>query len=139
MPGETRSPFDLSPPTPDSGASEGTVEARPPQCLHHAQGHASDATHRVRFVSPFYRFYEAGHGWSPPLRNGLMLDAVVTYAAGQWQVTVPPSEITILIPEQKPRLADATKLPSDAPWSEPIPGCAKRQKWNGTDCAPRRR
>ena len=138
MPGEKRSPFDLSPREPDSGPTDGFVEARTPHCVYSTSGGAAPA-HHVRFISPFYRFHEADHGWSPPLRNGLMLDAIVSRTDTGWKVEVPPSEQTILLPEQKPRRPDATKLPPDAAWAEPIPGCSRRQTWNGTDCAPRKR
>jgi hypothetical protein len=142
MPGETRNPFDLSPREADSGPVGGIVEARPPRCLHHtpaATAGTSGETHLVRFVAPFYRFHEAGDGWSPPLRDGLMLDAVVTRTGDAWQANAAPSEVTILIPEQSPRRADAAKLPADAPWARPIPGCTKRQRWNGIDCVRAKR
>jgi len=139
MPGEKRSPFDLSPRTPNSGPRDGFVEARPPHCTY-SLAEGAETTHRVRFVSPFYRFHETGHGWSPPLRDGLMLEVTVTHAGGEWKATAPPSEQTILLPDQNPRRADAAKIPADSPWAEPIPGCAKRQRWNGVECvSPRKR
>lgn len=137
MPGEKRSPFDLSPREPNSGPVGGTVEARAPHCIYRMPD-ASDGPHEVRFISPFYRFYESEHGWSPPLRNGLMLDAIVTKAGNEWKTAVPPSETTILLPEQNPRRPEEAQIPADAPWSEPIPGCSRRQKWDGNDCIPRR-
>jgi len=138
MPGETRSPFDLSPRAPDSGPRDGFVEARPPRCTY-SLGQGAEPTHHVRFVSPFYRFYEPGHGWSPPLRDGLMLEVTVTHMDDAWKATAPPSEQTILLPDQAPKRADAAKVPEDTPWAEPIPGCGKRQKWTGVECVASRK
>jgi hypothetical protein len=138
MPGEKRSPFDLSPREPNAGPREGLVEARRPRCTF-SVSEADERTYRVRFVTPFYRFYEDGQGWSPPLRNGLMLDATTARAGNAWKADAPPSEQTILLPDQHPRSAETGKLPPDAAWAEPIPGCKKRQRWNGHDCVSRRR
>ena len=138
MPGEKRSPFDLSPREPNSGPREGFVEARPPHCTFSVTK-ADDRTCRVRFATPFYRFYEHGQGWSPPLRNGLMLEAIVVRADDGWKADTPPSEQTILLPDQHPRPAEVGKLPPDAAWAEPIPGCKKRRTWNGHDCVSRKR
>ncbi|MGD9802256.1 MAG: hypothetical protein AB7O71_21875 [Hyphomicrobiaceae bacterium] len=138
MAGEKRNPFDLSPREADSGPRDGYVEARPPKCVYHTPD-ASGPAHHIRFVSPFYRFHEDGQGWSPPLRKGLMLEIIVTQSGGEWQATTAPSELTILLPEQKPRRPDEAKLPAAAAWAESIPGCSKRQKWNGIDCVSRKR
>jgi hypothetical protein len=138
MPGEKRNPFDLSPREADSGPRDGFVEARPPRCVYHTTD-APGPAHHVRFVSPFYRFHEDGQGWSPPLRKGLMLEIVATQSGGEWQAAAAPSELTILLPEQKQRRPEEAKLPAAAAWAEPIPGCSKRQKWNGVDCVSRKR
>ena len=136
MPGEKRNPFDLSPPTPDSGARDGLVQARPPDCSFRRDG---DAALTFRFVSPFYRFHEAGHGWSPPLRDGLMLEAAVGFAGAAWQARDTGSERSILLPEQKPRRAEAAALPPEGRWAEPIPGCGKRHRWTGAACVARKK
>jgi hypothetical protein len=136
MPGEKRNPFDLSPPTPDSGPRDGFVQARAPICMAN-RGDGNALT--IRFLTRFYRFYEAGHGWSPPLRDGLLLEAAVTQAGAEWQARDTGSEQSVLLPEQKPRLAEATKLPDETAWAEPMPGCGKRQRWNGSDCVARKR
>jgi hypothetical protein len=138
MPGEKRSPFDLSPREPNTGPRGGFVEARPPRCTVSIP-ETGDRTYRVRFITPFYRFHEESQGWSPPLHNGLMLEATVTRTESGWKAETPPSKQTILLPDQKPRSAEAEKLPPDAAWAEPIPGCAKRQRWNGHDCISRKR
>lgn len=138
MPGENRSPFDLSPREPNSGPRDGFVEARPPHCTY-SPAAPKDGALRVRFVSPFYRFHEQGQGWSPPLRNGLMLEVLVTGTGGTWKAVAPPSEETILLPDQTPKRPEPKALPSTASWAEPIPGCGKRQRWNGTDCISRKR
>jgi len=136
MPGEKRNPFDLSPPTPDSGPRDGFVQARTPICIaSRSDGHGLT----IRFVTRFYRFYEAGHGWSPPLRDGLLLEAAVTLVGIEWQARDTASERSILLPEQKPRRADAAALPDEASWTEPMPGCGKRQRWDGKDCVSRKR
>lgn len=138
MPGEKRNPFDLSPRAPDSGPRDGFVEARPPRCMFYTSSSAGPTLH-IRFTTAFYRFHEEGPGWSPPLRKGLMLDVVVTRGDSGWQAAAPPSEQTILLPEQAPKRPDAARLPPDAPWAEPIPGCGKRERWNGTECVSRQR
>jgi hypothetical protein len=136
MPGEKRNPFDLSPPTPDSGPRDGFVQARAPVCLA-SRGDANALT--IRFMTRFYRFYEAGHGWSPPLRDGLLLEAAVSPSGTEWQASDTGSERSVLLPEQKPRPAEAAKLPDETAWAEPMPGCGKRQRWNGSDCVARKR
>lgn len=138
MPGEKRSPFDLSPREPNTGPREGLVEARHPRCTFSAS-EADERPYRVRFIAPFYRFYEDGQGWSPPLRSGLMMEANVARAGNEWKADALPSERTILLPDQHPRSAEMGKLPPDAAWAEPIPGCKKRLRWNGHDCVSRRR
>jgi len=137
MPGEKRNPFDLSPKAPDSGPRDGIVQARPPICAWRMDDNNGNML--VRFITPFYRFHEMGHGWSQPLRNGLMLEAALTSAGNTWQARDNSGEHGILLPEQKPRAADANSLPLDAKWAEPIPGCAKRTKWNGETCASRKK
>lgn len=138
MPGEKRNPFDLSPPTPDSGPRDGFVQARTPICLANRSPGPSHAL-TIRFLTRFYRFYEAGHGWSPPLRDGLLLEVAVTQAGAEWQARDMGSERGILLPEQKPRRADSATLPVEVSWAEPIPGCGKRQRWNGSDCVARKK
>jgi hypothetical protein len=93
----------------------------------------------VRFTTPFYRFHETGPGWSPPLRSGLMLEAVVERAGETWRARDAGSEQSILLPEQKPRAANPNVLPPEVAWAEPIPGCARKTKWNGEACVPRKR
>jgi hypothetical protein len=136
MPGEKRNPFDLSPPTPDAGPRDGFVQARTPICL---ASHSPGAALTIRFLTRFYRFYEAGPGWSPPLRDGLLLEAAVAQAGTEWQARDTGSERSILLPEQKPRRADVATLPTESGWAEPMPGCGKRQRWNGSDCVARKR
>ncbi len=136
MPGEKRNPFDLTPPTPDSGPRDGLVQAQAPFCLiNRGEGNVVS----VRFVTRFYRFYEAGHGWSAPLRDGLMLEAAVILAGTDWQARDTASERSILLPEQTPRRADAATLPAETGWAEPMPGCGKRLRWDGKDCVSRKR
>lgn len=137
MAGEKRNPFDLSPKEPDSGPRDGIVQARPPKCTWRTDETASATI--VRFMTPFYRFHEAGPGWSQPLRNGLMLEAAMTRQGENWLARDTSGEHGILLPEQKPRAAQANALPPDAAWAEPIPGCARRTKWNGEACASRKK
>jgi hypothetical protein len=137
MEGEKRKPFDLSPKAPDSGPRDGIVQARAPSCTWRS-GEAPTAI-LVRFTTPFYRFHEAGPGWSQPLRGGLMLEAVVERAGDTWQARDVGGEKSILLAEQKPRPADARALPAETVWAEPIPGCARKTKWNGEACVPRKR
>lgn len=137
MEGEKRNPFDLSPKAPDSGPRDGLVQARPPGCTWRA-GEAA-GTVMVRFATPFYRFHEAGPGWSAPLRNGLMLEAVVERAGEAWRARDAGSEQSVLLPEQKPRRADATALPVETKWAEPMPGCGRKTKWNGEACVARKK
>ena len=137
MAGEKRNPFDLSPKSPDAAPRDGVVQARPPACAW--QPVATGNALVVRFTTPFYRFYEAGPGWSAPLRNGIMLEATVARAGENWQASDTSGERGILLPEQKPRAARAATLPPDAAWAEPMPGCARRTKWNGEACVARKR
>lgn len=137
MVGEVRNPFDLSPRLPDSGPRDGVIQARPPVCAWQTVD-ASDGI-EVRFTTAFYRFHEAGHGWSAPLRNGLMLEARIGRTGATWQARDTSGERGILLPEQKPRAADPTALPADAAWAEPLPGCARKTKWNGEACVARKR
>ncbi len=137
MAGEKRNPFDLSPKEPDSGPRDGIVQARPPKCTWRTD--EASAAIVVRFMTPFYRFHETGPGWSPPLRNGLMLEAAMTRAGESWLARDTSGEQGILLPEQKPRAAQANALPPDIAWAEPIPGCARRTKWNGEACVSRKK
>jgi hypothetical protein len=136
MPGEKRNPFDLSPATPDAGPRDGHVQAQPPGCTYRRE---TDETLTLRFIAPFYRFHEAGHGWSPPLRDGLMLEVAVSLAGSNWQARDIGSEQSILLPEQKPRRADDASLPAETRWAVPIPPCGKRLRWNGKACVPRKK
>ncbi|MGE0768881.1 MAG: hypothetical protein AB7L90_20765 [Hyphomicrobiaceae bacterium] len=138
MPGEKRSPFDLSPREPDSASRDGMVEARPPRCIY-STATGTDSVHHVRFISPYYRFYEHGQGWSPPLRDGLMLEVKVTRTGAEWTAVGQPSEQTILLAEQRPHRPDLAKLPSDAEWAAPMLGCGRRKTWDGRECVPRKR
>lgn len=137
MPGEVRNPFDLSPKQPDSGPRDGVVQARAPACAWQVKD--LPGVIHVRFITPFYRFFEAGHGWSPPLRNGLMLEARIERAGDVWQAHDASGERGILLPDQKPRAANAAAIPADAPWAEPMPGCARKTRWNGEACVARKR
>ncbi|MEZ5816406.1 MAG: hypothetical protein R3D44_04930 [Hyphomicrobiaceae bacterium] len=138
MPGEKRNPFDLSPRAPDSGPRDGFVEAQQPVCTFRASPTGGGSL-EVRFTSPFYRFYEAGPGWSPPMRKGLLLEVQLAPAPEGWNAVSPPSELTVLLPDQKPHKPETGRLPPAAPWAEPVPGCGKRQRWNGSDCIARKR
>jgi hypothetical protein len=137
MPGEVRNPFDRSPQAPDSGTRDGTVQAKPPHCRCHFENTGDRGI--VRFVTPFYRFHEAGPGWSPPMRNGLVLEVSVTRNTGSWMASEVLSQKTILLSEQKPRRPEAGELPSNTPWGEPIPGCSRTQRWTGEACVRRKR
>ena len=137
MPGEKRNPFDLTPKAADSGPRNGVVQARPPRCS--TLPGVIDGAIVVRFSTAFYRFFEDGHGWSPPLRDGLLLEAVVERSGETWHTRDTGSEKSILLAEQKPRAADASRLPADKAWAEPIPGCVRRTKWNGEACVAARR
>lgn len=137
MAGEVRNPFDLSPKQPDSGPRDGIVQARAPVCVWRDAEQPGAIS--VRFTTAFYRFYETGHGWSSPLRNGLMLEALIERAGETWQARDASGEHGILLPDQKPRPANANALPADAPWAEPMPGCARKTKWNGEACVARKR
>jgi hypothetical protein len=137
MEGEKRNPFDLTPKAPDSAGRDGIVQARPPHCTWRST--EAPGAIGVRFIAPFYRFYEAGPGWSPPLRNGLMLEAQVERVGETLQARDTGGERSALLPEQKPRSANPNALPPDAAWAEPIPGCGRRAKWNGEACIPRKK
>lgn len=137
MEGEKRNPFDLTPKAPDSGPRDGLVQTRTPVCSWR-DGERPGAI-LVRYTTPFYRFYETGPGWSAPLRNGLLLEAIVERVGDAWQARDAGTEQSILLPEQKPRRAEAAALPTDASWSEPMPGCGRRTKWNGEACVARKR
>lgn len=137
MAGEVRNPFDLSPKQQDSGPRDGIVQTRPPRCTWRATEVPDELV--VRFGTAFYRFYEAGHGWSAPLRDGLLLEARIERAGAAWQVHDATGEQGVLLPEQKPRAANASALPADAPWAEPMPGCARKTAWNGEACIARKR
>lgn len=137
MPGEKRNPFDLSPRTPESGPRHGTVQARTPACVYAGTAPAGALT--VRFVSLFYRFHEVEAGWSPPLRNGVMMEVALEPVGEDWKVKDTASQAAVLLPEQKPRRADAASLPPETKWAEPIPGCVKGTRWNGADCIKRKR
>ena len=137
MPGERRNPFDLTPKETDGGPRDGIVQTRPPRCSMRAAEVPNAVV--VRFTTPFYRFYEDGHGWSPPLRDGVMLEALVVAVGGTWQARDISGEKSILLPEQKPRVAAVSQLPAETEWVEPMPGCPRRTKWNGEACVARKR
>lgn len=137
MPGEKRNPFDLTPKVPDSGPRDGIVHARPPHCS--VRPAEVPGAVLVRFTTPFYRFHEEGHGWSAPLRDGLMLEALVARSGETWLAEDTGHENSILLAEQRPRAADPAHLPEVTGWAEPMTGCPPRTKWNGETCAPRKR
>ncbi len=135
-PGVTRNPFDLKPPPPDSGPRSGIVQARMPACT---ITEAGAGRHIVRFVSPLYRFHERQAGWSPPLRDGLMMEVEVLSVGNELTTRDTSAEKAILMPEQKIRRPGTKELPRLSRWSEPVPGCARQERWNGDACVRRRR
>ena len=138
FPGEKRNPFDLSQATPPAGPRDGIVQAKPPDCTWRRATDADPV--EVRFTTPFYRFHEAGAGWSPPLRDGLMLAALVAPSApGTWLARDQQLPQAILLPEQNARRPGDAEIPREARWAEPMPGCGKRERWTGEACVKRKR
>lgn len=134
---EKRNPFDLSPPALEPGPIGGMIQARAPRCTILAKD-TGDAV-LVRFTSPFYRFYEQATGWSRPLRDGLVMEVVVTRVGDGWQARDTKSDEGIIVPDETIRRPSEAELPKLARWTEPVPGCARRERWTGIECARRKR
>ncbi|MEZ5856534.1 MAG: hypothetical protein R3D67_17960 [Hyphomicrobiaceae bacterium] len=136
LPGMRHNPFDLKPLPPDSGPRDGLAQARAPTCA--LEQIASDRF-VVRFITPFYRFFEAKAGWSAPLRNGLMMEVEVTGSGAALVARDRWPEAAILQRELNARPANEKKIPRLTRWAEPVPGCTRHKRWNGRDCIRRRR
>lgn len=136
MPGMARNPFDRAPLPPDSGPRDGIAQARSPSCKIEIQ---SEARAIVRFVTPYYRFYETAAGWSAPLRDGLLMEVEVTRNAAGWTAKDIWSPNGILEPGERVRKPQVSELPRIGAWAAPEPPCAKGLRWNGHDCVKRRR
>jgi hypothetical protein len=134
---EKRNPFDLSPRPPAGAAAGGFVEAMEPRCALEAP--ASPDGFLVRFTAPFYRFHEPDTGWSRPLRNGLVLEAHVRRTDDAWQARDTKPDVAIVEPDEAVRRPIEAELPKAEPWAEPVPGCSRRERWTGTECARRKR
>ncbi|MDX2155332.1 MAG: hypothetical protein SFW09_02385 [Hyphomicrobiaceae bacterium] len=137
MPGEKRNPFDLSKPVRDAGPRDGVVQARPPRCVM-----ASDpdgGRHVISFTSPYFRFHEAGAGWSPPMRDGLLMAIEVVTAGDALIAKDLQSPTGVLEPEQKARRPAETALPKPTRWAPPIPPCQRSERWDGAECVARKR
>lgn len=134
---EKRNPFDLSPRPPGGSSSGGFVEAMEPRCAIGRQ--ASAEVFLVRFTTPFYRFHEPDTGWSRPLRNGIVLEAEVRRAGDGWHARDTKPDNAIVEPDETVRRPNEAELPKLEPWSEPVPGCPRRERWTGTDCVRRKR
>jgi hypothetical protein len=131
-----RNPFDLKPLPPNSGPRNGIVQAKHPTCAIEATG-----TKRriIRFTTPLYRFFEKEAGWSPPLRNGLMMEVEINVLNDKLTARDTWAATGILLRDQSARRPDERELPRLTRWAEPVPGCKRSEKWTGHQCIGRRR
>jgi hypothetical protein len=131
-----RNPFDLSPKSPrDEAPISGMIQARLPECS--AQPIANALL--VRFTTPFYRFYDPTTGWSRPLRDGLVMEVAIRQVGAGWEGRDTRTEAGILLHDESVHQPAERDVPKLKRWAEPLPKCARHERWNGTDCAGRRR
>lgn len=135
-PGEKRNPFDLSPPDPSAGPRDGVVEARTISCL--ARLPAPDRL-TVRHLAAYYRFYENGVGWSPTLRDGILLELELVRSPSGWTAAERRAEDTVFMNEDALSRPAAEALPADAAWARPAMGCPRGERWNAKAVACQRR
>jgi hypothetical protein len=135
-PGEKRNPFDLSPPDPNAGPRDGMVEARTISCL--ARVLAPDRL-TVRYLTAYYRFYENGVGWSPTLRDGILLELELARSPAGWTAAERRAEDTVFMGEDGLSRPTTESLPADAAWARPAIGCPRGERWSAKAVACERR
>jgi hypothetical protein len=132
-----RNPFDLSPKSSgDEATISGIIQAKPPQCTAQL---LPDRQLLIRFTTPFYRFFDPTTGWSRPLRDGLIMEVALRPVGDIWEGRDTGSEAGILLHDESVHRPGERDLPKLTRWIEPLPKCARHERWNGADCAQRRR
>lgn len=132
LPAERRNPFDLSK-DPLMGPKSGVIQASSMRCELSQQTEARPVV--LRFVSPLYRIFEAGEGWARPLRDGVIAEFDALANQTDWTLTERQERNSILQDSDEPHRPDASEIPPQPmSWAEPLPGCARGQTWNGSQC-----